>query len=216
MPLPRLLLTGFGPFPGAPRNPTAEVVARLAEAGIGRRLGVAIVPHVFPTTWAAIDDLAALFATARPDVVLHLGLKRRARAIAVEAFGHNRVAMTAVDAAGCRPPAAMFDGEAPPRLPVALPIGRISTRIAGLGLSVEISTDAGRYLCNGLLWRSLRLAEGRPTGFLHLPPTREMVGRGHPGFTIDDLTRATVAAIGVAAAHCRRPADRGAGPEPFR
>ncbi len=170
---PRLLLTGFGPFPGAPRNPTTEVVARLAERRVGERLGVDIVPHVFSTTWEALDDLARLLAETRPDIVLHLGLKRRATANAVEAFGRNRVSMAAVDAEGRRPRAAVLDADAPPRLASTLPVRRIAARIAGLGLPVEVSTDAGRYLCNGLLWRSLRLAGGRPTGFLHLPPTRD-------------------------------------------
>jgi pyroglutamyl-peptidase len=198
---PRLLLTGFGPFPGAPRNPTAEVVTRLAERGVGERLGVDIVPHVFSTTWEALDDLAGLLAEVRPDVVLHLGLKRRATAIAVEAFGRNRVSMAAVDAEGRRPKAPVLDADAPPRLPVSLPVRRIAVRVAGLGLPVEVSTDAGRYLCNGLLWRSLRLSGGRPTGFLHLPPTREIAVVAGGVFTLEALTRATAAAIGVVVGH---------------
>ena len=198
-PRPRLLLTGFGPFPGAPRNPTAEVVARLAERGVGERLGVDITAHVFSTTWEALDDLAGLLAEARPDIVLHLGLKRRATAIAVEAFGRNRVSMAAVDAAGRRPLATTLDADAPPRLASTVPARRIAARIAGLGLPVEISADAGRYLCNGLLWRSLRLSGGRPTGFLHLPPTREIAVRAGGVFTLEALTRATAAAIGVIA-----------------
>lgn len=196
---PRLLLTGFGPFPGAPRNPTAEVVARLAERGVGDRLGVDIVPHVFSTTWSALDDLAGLLAEARPDIVLHLGLKRRARSIAVETFGRNRVSMAAVDAEGRRPRGSVLDGDAPPRLASTLPVRRIAIRIAGLGLPVEVSTDAGRYLCNGLLWQSLRLSGERPTGFLHLPPTRETTVVAQGVFTLDALTRATAAAISIAA-----------------
>jgi pyroglutamyl-peptidase len=198
MALPRLLVTGFGPFPGAPRNPTAEVVRQLVDGGCGRRLGVEIVGHVFSTTWRALDALPAVLAESRPDAVLHLGLKRRASAIAVEAFGRNRVTVAAVDAGGRRPVASMLDTAAPPRLRVSLPIDRIAARIAGLGLAVEISEDAGRYLCNALLWRSLRLAAGRPTGFLHLPPTREIAGAGGR-FTLPDLVRAGETALAVVA-----------------
>jgi len=197
--LPRLLLTGFGPFPGAPRNPTAEVVTQLAEPGRGRRLGVEIVPHVFATTWAALDDLAALIAATRPDLVLHLGLKRRARAIAVETVARNRVLMAAVDATGVAPGSTQLDPDGPARCAATLPTRRMAARIAALGLPVEISADAGRYLCNALLWRSLRLAPGRPTGFLHLPPTRESGGPVRSRFTTADLTAATAAAIAVIA-----------------
>lgn len=195
---PRLLLTGFGPFPGAPRNPTAEVVARLASDAAMRRLGVEIVPHVFDTTWGALDALPDLVAAARPDAVLHLGLKRRARAITVEAFGRNRVLRAAVDAAGVAAASTMLDPAGPPRRAATLPVGRIGARIAALGLPVEISRDAGRYLCNALLYRSLGLG-GRPTGFLHLPPTRDLVGLARSRFTLPDLVDATAAAIAAIA-----------------
>ena len=33
---PRLLVTGFGPFPGIPKNPSAEI-ARLVAAGLSNR-----------------------------------------------------------------------------------------------------------------------------------------------------------------------------------
>jgi len=201
MPLPRLLLTGFGPFPGAPRNPTAEVVGRLAAIP-ARRLGVEIVPHVFATTWASLDRLPDLLAEARPDLVLHLGLKRRARVIAVEAFGRNRVLRAAVDAAGVAPVSTVFEADGPPRRAVNLPVRQMAARIAALGLPVEISEDAGRYLCNGLLWRSLALG-ARPTGFLHLPPTRDLVGARSGRFTLPELAAATEAAIGAFAGVAR-------------
>ncbi len=196
MPLPRLLLTGFGPFPGAPRNPTAEVVRRLATTPAARRLGVEIVPHVFATTWASLDRLPDLVAEVRPDLVLHLGLKRRARAIAVETFARNRVLRAAVDAAGVAPISTVLEADGPPRRAVNLPVRRMAARIAALGLPVEISEDAGRYLCNGLLWHSLALGS-RPSGFLHLPWTRDLVGGWMGRFTLGDLVAATEAAIRV-------------------
>lgn len=204
MPLPRLLLTGFGPFPGAPRNPSAEVVARIAEGTAGRRFGVEIVPHVFDTTWAAVDRLPDLLAATRPDLVLHLGLKRRARAITVEAFGRNRVLRAAVDAAGIAPASTVLVTGAPPRLPATLPVGRIAERIAARGLPVEISKDAGRYLCNGLYFGSLARGD-RPTGFLHLPPTRDLAGPARSRFTLLDLVAAIEAAIGAIGAARSQP-----------
>ena len=202
---PRLLLTGFGPFPGAPLNPTAEVVARIAAERRGAPIGVTIVPHVFATTWAGLDGLGGLLAAARPDAVLHLGLKRRARAITVERCARNRVLVAAVDADGRAPPGPMLDPEGPPRRPATLPVGRVAAQIAGLGLPVTVSEDAGRYLCNALLWRSLGLGGGRPCGFLHLPPTRGGGGAGvaPSWFTLDDLVRASLAAIAVVATRLR-------------
>ena len=80
--MPTILLTGFGPFPGAPFNPTGPLVERLARL---RRPGLAdvkIVAHVFPTSYAAVDrDLPKLIAKHKPDALLMFGLApARARA----------------------------------------------------------------------------------------------------------------------------------------
>ena len=75
-----ILVTGFGPFPGAPFNPTGPLVERLARL---RRLALAnekFVLHIFPTSYAAVDrDLPKLIARHRPDALLMFGLAPRAR-----------------------------------------------------------------------------------------------------------------------------------------
>jgi len=62
--LATILVTGFGPFPGAPRNPTGALVRTLSRH---RRSGLRIVSHVFETSYAAVDrDLPALIKQHRP------------------------------------------------------------------------------------------------------------------------------------------------------
>src|SRR4051812_5161506 len=54
-PMTTVLLTGFGPFPGAPFNPTgllSEALACGRPPGMG---SVRRVAHVFPTTYDAVD-----------------------------------------------------------------------------------------------------------------------------------------------------------------
>ena len=58
-----ILVTGFGPFPGAPFNPTGPLVQRLARVRRPALADVTIVPHVFATSYAAVDrELPALIA----------------------------------------------------------------------------------------------------------------------------------------------------------
>lgn len=192
MPRPRLLLTGFGPFPGAPRNPTAEIVGRLARrADLGSRAEV--VARVLPVTWAAIAAFPDAIAEIDPDALLLLGLARRAREIRVERFAAARAQVAAVDAAGMRPPVGGLADGGPPRRAVTAPARAIAGAIAATGRPVRLSDDAGGYLCNALLRRALATAGDRPVAFLHLPASADV--RAASRFRLADLERAVAAAI---------------------
>jgi pyroglutamyl-peptidase len=66
----------------------------------------------------------------------------------------------------------MTDGQ--DTLSVSLPVNIIVARLNRVGIPVAVSDDAGAYLCNALLYRSLQLAADNtpPTraGFIHMPP----------------------------------------------
>src|SRR5882724_13074796 len=80
-----ILLTGFGPFPGAPFNPTGPLVRALAHERHPRLVGVRRIAHVFPTRYDAVDrELPALVARAAPTIVLMFGLAARTRHLRVE------------------------------------------------------------------------------------------------------------------------------------
>ena len=61
--LMRVLITGFGPFPGAPFNPSAALAKALARRRRPALAGIDRVVHVFATTYASVDrDLPKLLA----------------------------------------------------------------------------------------------------------------------------------------------------------
>src|SRR5690242_20551053 len=51
----RILITGFGPFPGAPYNPTQPLVARLTRLRRPALANVELSNHIFPVTYRAVD-----------------------------------------------------------------------------------------------------------------------------------------------------------------
>ena len=51
----RILITGFGPFPGAPFNPTQPLVARLLRLRRPALDDVELSGHIFPVTYQAVD-----------------------------------------------------------------------------------------------------------------------------------------------------------------
>ena len=59
----RILITGFGPFPGAPFNPTQPLVARLLRLRRPALGDVELSGHIFPVTYSAVDrELPELLA----------------------------------------------------------------------------------------------------------------------------------------------------------
>ncbi len=171
-----VLLTGFGPFPGAPINPAAALVRRLSRLRRPRLAGTRLAAHVFPTRYQAVDcEWPALLASLRPDIVLMVGLASRRRQISVETRACNAVSTLVPDAAGNYAAAVIAPG-APATRRFNLPAQPLARAIAMSGTPAKVSHDAGRYVCNYLSWRVLEAA-GKPGGpavaaFIHLPRPR--------------------------------------------
>src|SRR3954465_5587190 len=88
----RILITGFGPFPGAPHNPTQPLVARLLRLRRPALGEVELSGHIFPVTYNAVDhQLPELLATRRPQALLSFGLAARTPHVRVETRARNAV-----------------------------------------------------------------------------------------------------------------------------
>src|SRR5664279_4617464 len=88
----RILITGFGAFPGAPFNPTASLVARLLRLRRPAFGEVELAGHIFPVTYKAVDrKLPELLAQHRPHALLMFGLASRTAYVRVETRARNAV-----------------------------------------------------------------------------------------------------------------------------
>ncbi|HYI88822.1 MAG TPA: peptidase C15 [Beijerinckiaceae bacterium] len=173
---PRLLVTGFGPFPGMSRNPSAEIARRVATASRWRRLGVAAEALILPTTYAALADVLEPALAAAPDAVLMIGVAGRSRAVRMERQARNRASLLLPDAAGRRPQRlTLADGPAARRLGTSPE--RLSALLRRHGVACRVSHDAGRYLCNAAYFRAL--AGPVPVLFVHIPKPRARRRRAH-------------------------------------
>src|SRR5689334_4624162 len=93
-----ILLTGFGPFPGAPFNPTGPLVETLARQQHRPLSDVRRVAHVFPTSYEAVDkELPTLLAREQPDVLLMFGLALRTRTLRIETCARNALSLVTPD-----------------------------------------------------------------------------------------------------------------------
>jgi pyroglutamyl-peptidase len=204
-----VLITGFGPFPGAPFNPTGPLVERLARMRRPALAGVTIVPHVFKTSYEAVDrDLPKLIARHKPDALLMFGLAPRAKTLRIETRARNALALLPdVSGQSLRRHTIVRGGPSAMTLPARARHLFAASRTARIPL--VISRDAGRYLCNYLCWRAAEatVRDGpRIASFVHVPLVARFARR--PGqrrrLTFDDLSRAGsrfLVAVVMAARH---------------
>ncbi|MGB6534392.1 MAG: pyroglutamyl-peptidase I [Xanthobacteraceae bacterium] len=167
----RVLLAGFGPFPGAPSNPSATLVKALARRRRPALTALVCRTHVFATTYAAVDrDMPRLFAD-KPDVVLLIGLAGRRLHLCLETRARNATSMIFPDASGHHPSSPVIESGWPGVLIGRAPFVPLLAALHAAGVPARLSRDAGRYLCNYAYWRALRQTHnGRPlVQFLHIP-----------------------------------------------
>jgi pyroglutamyl-peptidase len=167
----RVLITGFGPFPRAPFNPSALVAKALARRRRPALAGLKREAHVFATEYSCIDrELPRLFAEP-PDIVLMFGLAGRARELRIETRARNAMSPLLPDAGKYRPQHGTIEFGAPPTRRGPAPFARITAAVRSRVVPVRISRDAGTYLCNYAYWRALAAVPGsRPLVlFVHIP-----------------------------------------------
>jgi pyroglutamyl-peptidase len=169
-----ILITGFGPFPGASYNPTQPLVARLLRLRRPALSDVELTGHIFPVTYRDVDrQLPELLTKCRPDALLMFGLASRTPHLRIETRARNAVTRLWPDADHTRVRKGSIAGGAD-----AMTFGPHTAKLlraaVGTGIDARASRDAGNYLCNYLSWRAIEATCGddgpRLAAFVHVPP----------------------------------------------
>ena len=170
----RVVITGFGPFPGARSNPSADLAKALARKRRPALANIERAWHVFATTYQAVDQQLPSLLSMKPDVLLMFGVAGRRRQLCIETRARNAVSVLFPDASGQRPQRAVIAPRQPAALKGGAPFTRLLGAARGSGCPARLSRDAGRYLCNYAYWRALQQAHGgRPlVQFVHIPAVR--------------------------------------------
>jgi len=167
--LSRIIVTGFRAFPGVPDNPSQIVVEALSRDPV--LLPPPAECHLLDTAYDSVGPaLGALLATA-PGALLLTGFSATARGFRLERRAGGACALDIADAEGAGPPACL--GAGTDDLAERCDVPALADALRVHGFPVEISDDAGRYVCNHAYCFALsRIAAGElPTQaiFVHLP-----------------------------------------------
>lgn len=194
----KILVTGFEPFAGEARNPSAEAVERLPDTVAGAK----IVKLILPTVRFKAPDLAArAIKEHHPDVVLSIGQAGGRAAVTVERMAVNLDDFRIPDNEGNQPADEPVIPGGPDGYLTNLPVKAMVEAIRKAGIPAEISMSAGTFVCNHLLYSIRYLLEteypGFRCGFIHIPwlPEQVLDKTGQPSMPQEWSVRAVEAAI---------------------
>lgn len=167
------LLTAYRPFQGRAENQSEQVLGLAASLPtFPRAWSTEIWPAVLPELAGRVDSVLAAPA---PKLWLALGEAGEQGQPALETIAFNQFELGEdAEAAADGPASGVFEAHGPALVRAHWPAAELAASLTEAGFSVELSQDAGRHCCNGLLWLATRAAERslspRPwIGFLHLP-----------------------------------------------
>jgi pyroglutamyl-peptidase len=190
-----LLMSGFEPFGEFAINSSYESLEPFDGTIVdGLDVRVVELAVVWGDSW---DELAAEIDRLHPDAVIATGQAgpegmRFETAARNEMNGTDNEGVTMTDAT-------IVDG-APYRLRASYPIDEMRAAMEESGFPTLVSSDAGEYLCNYVMYRLVHFhesAEDGPAaaGFIHVPPV-PMEG----AMTVEEITAAHRLGIGALAA----------------
>ncbi|HET9904707.1 MAG TPA: pyroglutamyl-peptidase I, partial [Xanthobacteraceae bacterium] len=157
-----VLITGFGPFPGARFNPSGPLVRALARRRRPAFADLRRIGHVFATRYEAVDrELPALIARHRPAAVLMFGLATRTPVLRIETRARNVRSAVLPDAGGSLPLHRSITADGGPEKRGRAPFARLVRAARRARMPARLSHDAGQYLCNYTYWRALEGLESR-------------------------------------------------------
>lgn len=198
----RILVTGFEPFGGERRNPSAEVVERLPERSSNAEIIKLILPVVRRKASTAIQNAVEKF---RPDAVISIGQAGGRVDISVERVAVNLDDYRIPDNEGNQPENEPVVAGGPDGYFCTVPVKQMVSAIQKAGIPAHQSLTAGTFVCNHVMYATLHfLAEKYPAipfGFIHIPylPEQAADKPGAPSMSLEVAVKAVNEALSAVA-----------------
>lgn len=170
--LPVILLTGFEPFgKKKPPNPSWEAIKNLDGQ---EWKGYKLVARRMPVVWGTpLKELEGWVDEYKPVAVFSLGQGGEG-GFSIESWAYNRRSAEAKDNLENKPPIADVVADGPKRFDASIDSLKLAKGLAEKGYNVNVSTNAGRYLCEETLYSLEYLKSASkiagPVLFCHVPP----------------------------------------------
>lgn len=165
-----LLLTGFEGYGGRGVNPAQQVANILHGETL---LGTTVNSAILPVDYSRLSiEMTALVRSRKPCAVICIGLWPGESMIRLERIGININDFEIPDNNG-NLEVGVINAAGPNARIATLPLSVIQTNLLDAGIPARLSSTAGNFLCNALLYKTLAIVEQEgnsvPTGFIHVP-----------------------------------------------
>ncbi len=166
----RILLTGFEPFDGREHNASWIAARALSQQHFP---GAALRATLIPVCWGAPRRvLAPIVAEWQPHVIIGMG-EGEPGVFRLETVANN-ARRERVDNAGAFPQGRVIDPDGPNCRTASADCTTLCHALIAQGVPVRVSTDAGAFLCEELLYTLEGLRATQDTLetvlFVHVPP----------------------------------------------
>lgn len=175
-----IIITGFGPFGDLSSNPSEKLINSLKSELQDElyRLFVLPVSYDYCSSWSENN------ISQKTSLLIHFGVSVKSETILLERTGRNIIGSSS-DIDGESPERKILDEEVDV-IQSGLDLISVKSEMNSNGFDCDISDNAGDYLCNFILFKSLRVAQDR-TLFVHVPPEKELSIEELKTFTLELL-----------------------------
>lgn len=173
----KILITGFEPFNEDATNPSGDWISWMStrNAKPERMVKGLVLPVTFQT---AFEIFKKSYDDFRPDVVILTGLAKNRKELTVERIGINWVDARIPDNNGVTLKFQKINPEGPDGVFTGVDLEKLISLALKSGCVLNVSSSAGEYVCNDLLYKVLcyTLDKSTQTTFIHLPRLEDYTG----------------------------------------
>ncbi len=172
--LKKILITGFEAFDSDATNPSAQCLEWLqTRFHSDSQIKFILLPVSFENSFLKFKKTFDEFS---PDVVLLMGLAKNRTDLTVERIGINWVDARIPDNDGVTLVRQKISEEGPDGIFTRISFDKLNDQCNEVGVPLKISTSAGEYVCNDLLYKSLLYTQKQKTEltFFHLPGRKNL------------------------------------------
>lgn len=166
----KIVISGFDAFDGDIMNPSTELInwLRIRKNGNEKNINSIILPVVFDEAFIRLKEVVDEFC---PDVIVLTGYAKNRKNLTVERIGINWVDARIPDNNGNIKTSQRIDEGGPDGLFTTIDISRLIELVQLSGLELKVSTSAGEYVCNEVLYRTLCYVKDKKieVTFIHIP-----------------------------------------------